>query len=459
MESISHTAKTKNVVFQRMPLQTHWFAMSLYDVYLKFQKASASPSPSPSPWSVDFEGQQLTLDLQSLTKASAHIKMACRTSKDEENVPFSIRSTRSLRISELCFSAIFSAGLNMLLCSCPNVTIIHQGPVRTRPKNPGNPEAADILGIRVTESDFAESIFVSDLKMFDMHTADNETALYAKYAAINQSVLSDDRCMIVLGLSGTPLSATLWAYLIGNKKIWAVPIITEVLAFNPSFLATLSIGIQFLAETPIFYNALECALPFRDISVTPLKANENNRTYLKTEDGHKTVVKFFDTHESALLSNVDVMKIAGVVVKEKFLTMDNRLSYIEYKYYDGGHEPVSLSQFRNILCMLHKLHKKEYVHGDIRQNNLVFDKDGRDGYLIDYDLARFCGKGKRPLYPKGYNYCDSIRHPDAMAFRPMQPSHDRHSLAIIVEKYYPDSKAVISKIRSSEPLKDIADLC
>ena len=80
--------------------------------------------------------------------------------------------------------------------------------------------------------------------------------------------------------------------------------------------------------------------PFRDLEVTtPLKANN---TYLKTEGSHKTVVKFFDSEDTVRRSNVHVMGIAGVVVRENFMTTDRRVSNIEYKYYDGGHQPVAL---------------------------------------------------------------------------------------------------------------------
>lgn len=137
------------------------------------------------------------------------------------------------------------------------------------------------------------------------------------------------------------------------------------------------------------------------------------------------------------------------------MTTDKRVSYIEYNYYDGGHQPVALRQFRNILCMLHNLHAQGYVHGDVRPSNLVFDQQGRDGYLIDYDLV---GKDQQDAYPVGYHYSESIRHKDAMEDKIMCQSHDRHSLAIIMENHYPDAKMVICKIQSSEPLMNAADL-
>jgi len=40
----------------------------------------------------------------------------------------------------------------------------------------------------------------------------------------------------------------------------------------------------------------------------------------------------------------------------------------------------------------------------------------------------------------------------------MHQSHDRYSLAIVMEEHYPNAKAVISKIWSSEPLTNATAL-
>ena len=458
-ESISVLAKKKSrdEVFLSMPLQTHWFAVSLYGVFAKFKETTFDRLET---WSVEIEGQQYTLDLKILTKASKLIQTASRLRHDAAGVPHGISATKGLRESELALSSLFSVAINLLLCSGPDLDtmLIHQGPVRKKPRKQGNPDSADLLGVRLSGNsrcDPYESIFVSDLKLCDKDTSDKETALYGKFLSLNQNNPSDAQCMLVLGLSGTPFAATLWAYVMGNRRVWAIPIVSDVFPYEPSLLATLTIGLLFLSSNPVFYQVLEHPKPFRDLEVTPLKANKHNRTYLKTEGSHQTVVKFFDSEDMVRRSNVHIMNIAGMVVQENLMTTDGKVSYIEYKYYDGGHQPVALRQFHNILCMLHQLHVKGYVHGDIRPSNLVFDQHGRDGYLIDYDLV---GKNKQDFYPVGYYYSKAIRHKDARAGRPMQQSHDRHSLALILEEHYPAANTVITELRSSEPLTKAADL-
>ncbi len=137
-------------------------------------------------------------------------------------------------------------------------------------------------------------------------------------------------------------------------------------------------------------------------------------------------------------------------VELKVFTQDKKISYISYDYYPGGHEPQRLNQFCNIVCILDKLHSAGYVHGDIRLPNLVFGSDG-GGYLIDFDLARLEGD----VYPRLYYHNLSVRHDDAYSGMSMRKSHDRYSLAMIVQQCFPHAD-VIEKIRSSDSLSDVA---
>ncbi len=445
-ESISTVARKKKMpVFVIMPLQTHWFAISLYNIWVQLQRKIAFGTQVCN---VDIRGEKFALDIKTVATASTMIQ------NKYPNYGYGIGATPSLVKSETFFSSIFSNALNWLMKSCDDVAIIHQLPIRKKPHTHGNPDTAGVGAIRMSNNMLCETVFVSDLKNTDKEISDKESALYAKFAAINQFEHSE-RCLLLIGVSVVRLSATLWVYLMANKKIWAIPIVSDVLPSDMSFLATLSIGIQSLAKKPIFYNALERPIPFKDEVVTPLKINQHNRTHLKIVNGSKKVVKFFDTHDLVQLSNLEVMRFAGVEVQDYFITSDNRFLYIQYDYYDCSDEPANLAQFYNILYMLHKLHHNGYVHGDIRSSNLLFHQNGCDGYLIDYDLARLEQNGK---YPPGYYHHPSIRHEDAITGLPMCKSHDRYSLAIIVNQYYPAATEVISMIRSSESLMKAAAL-
>ena len=139
----------------------------------------------------------------------------------------------------------------------------------------------------------------------DKELSDKETALYAKFVAIDQTKRTQ-KCLLVLGFSGVRKDVTMWVYLMANKKDWAIPIVSSI-PYKQSLLATLVVGLRHLSANPLHYDPLCHLKPFKDIEVTPLKANVTNKTFLKTEESDKTVFKFFDSkdeeqYEGILLS-------------------------------------------------------------------------------------------------------------------------------------------------------------
>ena len=133
------------------------------------------------------------------------------------------------------------------------------------------------------------------------------------------------------------------------------------------------------------------------------------------------------------------MQLAGVKASKTAISIDEQVYAFTYPYYKGSHSPTNIHQFYGILCMLEKLHSNGYVHGDVRPSNLVFDDEGQEGYLIDYDL---CGRADQDTYPFGYCSYD-IRHPDAKEGVLMSKSHDRHSLAKIISSHWKDGVALL----------------
>jgi hypothetical protein len=82
--------------------------VSLYGVFTKFKETASDGSDT---WSVEFEGQQHTLDLNILTNASKMIQTAARLRHDAASVPHGIAATKSLRESELALSSMFSVAI------------------------------------------------------------------------------------------------------------------------------------------------------------------------------------------------------------------------------------------------------------------------------------------------------------------------------------------------------------
>jgi hypothetical protein len=75
-----------------------------------------------------------------------------------------------------------------------------------------------------------------------------------------------------------------------------------------------------------------------------------------------------------------------------------------HSFHPGKHAASRTKQFVPIIDQLVELHKKGYVHGDIRAFNTVFsdeedDQGNSKGWLIDFDSGGKVGEAK---YPIGY---------------------------------------------------------
>jgi len=84
------------------------------------------------------------------------------------------------------------------------------------------------------------------------------------------------------------------------------------------------------------------------------------------------------------------------------------LLIIATPYRDGGHVAKSAKVFLPVIAQLELLHKKRFVHGDIRAFNTVFGEQDNEGWLIDFD---FGGQIGATCYPDGYrrNLDDGVR--------------------------------------------------
>jgi hypothetical protein len=94
--------------------------------------------------------------------------------------------------------------------------------------------------------------------------------------------------------------------------------------------------------------------------------------------------------------------------------MKGQLVIISTPYRDGVHVATRPRQFLPIIDHLNDLHKKGYVHGDIRAYNMVFNnvpnaEERYQGWLIDFDYGGKASENVR--YPSGYKMllCDGER--------------------------------------------------
>ena len=152
-----------------------------------------------------------------------------------------------------------------------------------------------------------------------------------------------------------------------------------------------------------------------------------------------TVYKYFDNlrEEDKYLNPNIIRKLISNVMPLPNITLTpsgKRVHTLSYTFVKGNNCPAKLRSFVGVVKTLSRMHEHKLVHGDVRQDNLVFPEDSGDSYLIDFD---FVGEHSTSLYPADYNDNFNERHQDAHTGCLMMLSHDRFSLAYVIRSNVP----------------------
>jgi len=388
-ESISSVAKykIKSEIYLEQPLYCHWYGLSLYNLMHQLERKLQNGKEI----TVQFRGVSYDFNRDILNECSKDIKGLCRPDIWKKYCSSGLFRDKELRGCEMTFSSLLSIVLSRLVFPGSRASFVHQGPIRKRPNTPGNPEVADIIAIDTKTSNY---VFVSDLKKCDLELAEKETALCAKHASLSRDK-NPESCHMILGLAGCTTSASLWLYVMAEEILWALPIATRT-PWSMALLATISIAVANLVDTPRKHVALKTPLPFLT-TMSPMKKGPRCRVFHDSSTDY--IFKLFCQHNEIFCANTELMKDVGIKVSEENLTDDGMYYYIKYPYIRGNHTPKSLKQFHGIISMLHKVHAANFVHCDVRIDNLIFDENKQGSYLLDYDLAK---KNRAGCYPLGY---------------------------------------------------------
>lgn len=130
------------------------------------------------------------------------------------------------------------------------------------------------------------------------------------------------------------------------------------------------------------------------------------------------VQKYYDTEcEPFCVPTLPLIKSLGEYGLSQpsvhILSDNQRLQRLDCEYVDGSHRPRSDAQVAMIILGLDMIHKNQYVHSDIREQNLVFSSDGKNAYIIDFDLT----DKVNTVYPECYNTNLSERHRKALPYK------------------------------------------
>ena len=413
-----------------MPAYSHWLAMELLQV-VESARSQLDPPSETTIMEFTVGGQEMKIDKAHLILAHESIKKACElpllaTIRAREDTPVrGVLCETALASSELAFSALTVCHLDRFLFWGDNAHLgycLHQGPTRKRPKIPGSPEAPDIYVCSCDEKSYGFPVAVGDVKLHDLNWATAETALYCYTSATVHSGVPGHPIYIGVPCSRSWLELQLYMEGTGDK-MWQIPVYDDF-PYCKELLCSLFCGIHFLIKS--YYcnrSPMEKPLPLYGRNLVPLTNKDNCRSYL--EESSQTVFKFFyQPSGSKPQTNIELLRSLDIFAAEKLdlEEVTSNCHMLKYGYIKGVHKPNKLHQFSGAVHDLSKLHTAGFVHGDIRLQNIVFQKD--TSHLIDYDLAS--KEGSR--YPVGYNHSLDGRHVNAMANYEMFRTHDRHSM-------------------------------
>jgi aminoglycoside phosphotransferase (APT) family kinase protein len=127
----------------------------------------------------------------------------------------------------------------------------------------------------------------------------------------------------------------------------------------------------------------------------------------KTDNGESIRIKFVRRYSKAAHEKCATMGIApklrgfeDIGAKWTMVIMDDLSK--EYKTFDKNSLPAATHE--HIRAGLDKLHQTHFVHGDVRDVNIMVRKDGKPGFmLVDFDLAGVIDEVHNPYNPEKVN--------------------------------------------------------
>ena len=290
------------------------------------------------------------------------------------------------------------------------------------------PERPDIYVLSKNQNDeLMMPVLIGDFELEKFELAYTETIAYVRTCLQNISV---EPYTLILGLPMTRYKVELLICVNHPDGVYVMSVCEAVISTDyimRAFLRTVYCCVHSLIQNPIVISKFPCFNRSHD--------DEHTMSSRVLHFAGK-VYKYYDSKFLRAKPNLDFIvslkEYALPQVKCHDLSEDKRFQQLEYEYVKGSHEPRSIHQVAMIIKILAKIHSQNYVHSDIRRGNLLFKKDGRTAYIIDFDLV---DKVDEP-YPVTYNHREiPERHSGAKACHPRKKMHDRHSLFVLLSRF------------------------
>ena len=401
------------------PPYCHWFAVKLYDVYVRAKELlqdSAQPSIS-----LELDGNTFAIDRSHLDFAVDSLYSACNLSAS--NCARGIGSSEGMCTAENTFTSLYARIMDRFLFMDPRVGgCLHQGSSRVRKEeNDSTLEKADVYILTFNHDMSPGPPFaVADIKIEEFDKAVRESVLYG-VSCSEQS--GPKRWPVLLGLPGTKGETELFVFVPFSCERFFRYSVVKSQTYDRALLCTLYVAVNYLCKNPIVYESPpKCPMPVKDGCYQQLGETFESGVFLDAE--HNMVVKLYDKRgdESCFHPNEELLNLLGLTFELTNLSQDGRLRILKYPYIPGDHTPDNVQHFKGAVESLEKIHKNGYIHGDIRIENVIFMEDS-NSCLIDFDLARRDDDDNPCYYPKNYNDI-SVRHPETSGNSRMLKEHD-----------------------------------
>ena len=417
--SVINSMEIKGEVFH------HWFAVAMCELWTNLKKSSSGSDLE----SFTFMNENLTPKkscLQALINAWGKI------SGDE--------MAQTAYLSCLLDRFLFGNSPESGLC-------LHQVTL-PRKTNRAIPDFCVVPGL--PKCDPAEFVAISDYKNVEYEKAVIESAAYS--IAGKECITTVERKNLRLYWPCSTEKVGLYLHVPVSDKFLSICVIEEA-APDSTFFCVLYAGVRYLLNNPI--QSDNKVQPTSNLTLPLRKSQFQNGEVGRIFNNENKIYKFFDNNIEHFKPNLDLVQKVFPEATIQGLQPGERYCYLSYDYRAGSHMPSNAEhkhqQFSMLCKQLSAIHDSNFVHSDIRTENLVFSDSSEEAWIIDYDLADY----EDVPYPHGFNHLDiPDRHPKALPNKPRKKEHDVYSLDKIATHH--SIPSFYTKYKKGKTLENIA---
>ena len=429
-------------------IYSHWLALQLYDLI----QQQGSKESTRGGYEFSIGGATIQLDCSSLERMVACVQsIAAMHNAPSQRRGRGTMSDTALQSSELTVTALLCRELDRFLFPDARVgACLHQLPTRVRHSTP---DRADFYIVKLGGDHLpcTTPIGVSDYKQHDEGGATIESFGYSAELMSTGHDLDDYVVHLVFPWTSHVLKLQLHLGLHGRVLVIDIHKANRVADEALKVLFCAMYAAVHVCIRQSLTSPSPCISPWQTLSLSnALTRHSSHKVPCRVFEKEGVVYKLYDTKVDAPMFVLAKDYLPGAELQN--LSSDERFQCLKYAFIEdcGTKTP---SQFASVLKQLHDIHRRGFVHADIREANIVFGPTSARAQLIDFDLAAAEGTA----YPQDYNHRQIYeRHSKARAGNTRAASHDRFALSQIMSNAGCSQQYVMA-VRGCGSLSAIAD--